>query len=89
MKFQLLKLIKIPLRQLLFLFDELPFLRRYKFGAFLYYIKPESALNKLFSRYGSDKGSLSEKNHCNQWIAHTYADIYELLFAHCRHNKRL
>lgn len=41
-------------------------------------------LAALFEQYGSDKGEIEPTGHPYKWVAHTYADLYSRLFAHCR-----
>lgn len=86
---QLVHLFKASARNLVRLFDELPYLRRYQHAAFLYYPKTKTILHELFNHYGSDKGSLGVQNARNLWISHTYADIYHQLFQHCRDSTKV
>lgn len=39
---------------------------------------------ELCTRYGSDKGEVGDASSPRGWAAHTYADFYMRLFAHCR-----
>ena len=51
----------------------------------IHYDKSRSYLSELFETYGSDKGSNLTTPHAETgWPPHTYADLYELLFDHCR-----
>lgn len=44
----------------------------------------QNLLAQLCDLYGSDKGTLSATGHPYPWPAHSYADFYNMLFAHCR-----
>lgn len=47
-------------------------------------------LKILCDRYGSDKGSTDEHGaHTYWWPPHTYSDVYQALFGHCREHIRL
>lgn len=46
--------------------------------------KDKSLLSFLCDKYGSDKGSLVDSGHVYPWAPHTYADLYSLMFDHCR-----
>jgi hypothetical protein len=46
------------------------------------------ALSSLCDQYGSDKGELRTTHHPYTWPSHTYADLYALLFDHCRDSVR-
>ena len=48
----------------------------------------KSLLSSLCDKYGSDKGSLVASGHVYPWAPHTYADLYSLMFDHCRFGVR-
>jgi len=48
----------------------------------------DDLLAQLCDRYGSDKGEAGSVVHPYPWPAHTYADYYARLFAHCRGSVR-
>lgn len=53
----------------------------------IYYAKDqENFLSSLCDKYGSDKGSLSNRDEIYSWPAHTFTDLYSRLFSHCRFN---
>jgi hypothetical protein len=55
----------------------------YKYS--LFYQKDSlSELNFLCDKYGSDKGEIATTGHPYGWPSHSYADLYEGKFAHCR-----
>ena len=68
-----------------------PILRRsvMKFGqgshrrAQVLFSNPPRSFQELVAKYGSDKDSGAGKAK-HPWSTHTYGDIYELLFSHCR-----
>jgi hypothetical protein len=56
-------------------------------SSFSYARRDSSVLNRLCVAYGTDKGGYFARGQGPfPHESHTYADIYELLFAHCRHH---
>jgi hypothetical protein len=49
-----------------------------------YLKKPSNILAQLCEKHGSDKGALKPTGHPYPWEPMTYADLYLLLFHHCR-----
>jgi hypothetical protein len=49
-----------------------------------YHKNERSLLATLCDKYGSDKGSLTDKGHPYPFQPHSYADFYSCLFDHCR-----
>jgi hypothetical protein len=49
-----------------------------------YYKNERSLLATLCDKYGSDKGSLTDKGHAYPFQPNSYADFYSCLFDHCR-----
>lgn len=45
----------------------------------------DSYLNSLCDKFGSDKGELTPGPHPYPHKSHTYADVIERIFGHCRH----
>jgi hypothetical protein len=41
-------------------------------------------LNSLCDKYGTDKGEIKSSGHPYPWPSHTYADLLERYFDHCR-----
>lgn len=62
------------------------FLRAAPYVSTVYYPKRlDSTLNQLCKKYGTDKGGYAKRGEGPfPHEAHTYADIYELLYGHCR-----
>ena len=53
----------------------------FNYNYFTQYNKnPESEINTLCEKYGSDKGESTNNIKPYNWLAHNYADIYELIF---------
>ncbi len=50
--------------------------------------RADSLLNALCDKYGSDKGEIIPDGHPYPWVSHTYADVLERLFGHCREHVR-
>jgi hypothetical protein len=51
----------------------------------VYYEKDETnCLSQLCDRYGSDKGEIQATGHPYGWPSHTYADLMDGRFGHCR-----
>lgn len=48
--------------------------------------KKSSILNELCDKYGSDKGEIRNTDHPYPWPSHSYADLMERMFGHCRFN---
>jgi hypothetical protein len=48
----------------------------------------ESLLSSLCDKYGSDKGEIAPGGHPYPWPSHTYADLIERIFGHCRKHVR-
>ena len=55
----------------------------YRFGVH-YKKNHDDLLSLLCDKYGSDKGEAQASVHPYPWPAHTYADYYSRLYAHCR-----
>ena len=45
---------------------------------------PTTELKRLCDLHGSDKGSTGESPTPYPWAPHSYADVYAMLFEHCR-----
>jgi hypothetical protein len=61
------------------------FRENFDFSYCLYYHKnPDSLLNSLCDKYGTDKGEVKTGDHPYPWASHTYADFVERHFDHCR-----
>lgn len=58
------------------------------YKTYSYYLKNNELLTELCDKYGSDKGSNSNKTIYN-WPAHSYTQHYSKLFSHCRNNIKL
>lgn len=50
--------------------------------------RPDSLLNGLCDKYGCDKGEVAPESHPYPWPSHSYADVIERLFGHCREHVR-
>jgi hypothetical protein len=46
---------------------------------------PNDLLAQLCDWHGTDKGSIMYSGQAYDWAPHTYADVYSLLFGHCRY----
>lgn len=51
---------------------------------FNYNKNSKSLLGILSEKYGSDKGEITETGHSHSWPAHSYTDLYSILFAQNR-----
>lgn len=49
-----------------------------------YNVRKDSVLTALCEEFGTDKGSFSMTGRPFAWPPHTYADVYERTFGHCR-----
>ncbi len=59
------------------------FNEKFEYSIFLGQLGRPNELISLAQTYGTDKGSLARKGNL-PWAAHSYTDLYSLLFAHCR-----
>ncbi len=51
----------------------------------VFYHKKPDVITNLCDKYGTDKGSMTDENHPYTWPAHTYSEIYYLLFDSIRY----